>query len=91
MDVGTKDLKNNLSRYLRLVRAGVRVVVTDHGKAFAELRPFHAHATSDEDALRALEAEGLVTRGAGKVCPFAPVRLRGKGPLVSSLVVEDRR
>jgi len=36
--VGTKDLKNNLSRYLQRVREGEVVRVTDRGKVIAELR-----------------------------------------------------
>lgn len=36
---GIRDLKNNLSRYLRRVAAGERIVVTDHGRIVAELVP----------------------------------------------------
>lgn len=35
--VGVKNLKNNLSAYLRQVRKGVRVLVTDHDEVVAEL------------------------------------------------------
>lgn len=38
ISVGIRELKNNLSRYLRKVRAGERVLVTDRGRAVAELR-----------------------------------------------------
>jgi len=38
VNVGTKELKNRLSHYLRLVRAGESVTVCDRGKAVAELR-----------------------------------------------------
>ncbi len=37
--VGIRDLKNNLSHYLRQVGAGTRVTVTDHGRAVAQLIP----------------------------------------------------
>jgi prevent-host-death family protein len=37
--VGVRELKNRLSEYLRLVRAGERVIVTDRGRPIAELRP----------------------------------------------------
>lgn len=36
--VGIRDLKNRLSEYLRLVRAGEDVLVTDRGEVVAELR-----------------------------------------------------
>jgi antitoxin (DNA-binding transcriptional repressor) of toxin-antitoxin stability system len=36
--VGVRELKNRLSEYLRLVRRGERVLVTDRGQVVAELR-----------------------------------------------------
>ncbi|HYC49969.1 MAG TPA: type II toxin-antitoxin system prevent-host-death family antitoxin [Gemmatimonadaceae bacterium] len=36
---GVRELKNNLSRYLRRVAAGERILVTDHGRVIAELTP----------------------------------------------------
>ena len=38
-EVGIRELKNRLSEYIRLVRAGEVVVVTDRGEIVAELRP----------------------------------------------------
>ncbi len=35
--VGVKHLKNNLSAYLRLVKRGVRVLVTDRDEVIAEI------------------------------------------------------
>ena len=39
ISVGIRDLKNNLSRYLRQVVAGKRVTVTDRGRVVVELVP----------------------------------------------------
>jgi len=36
--VGVRELKNRLSEYLRLVRAGEEILVTDRGEVVAELR-----------------------------------------------------
>jgi hypothetical protein len=36
--VGVKELKNNLSAYLREVRRGIRIFVSDRGVIVAELR-----------------------------------------------------
>jgi prevent-host-death family protein len=36
---GIRDLKNHLSRYVRLVERGARVAVTDRGRVVAELIP----------------------------------------------------
>jgi prevent-host-death family protein len=37
VEVGVKDLKNNLSRYLERVKAGDEVIVTDRGRPVAVL------------------------------------------------------
>lgn len=37
--VGVRELKNNLSRYVRDVERGKRVAVTAHGRVVAELVP----------------------------------------------------
>jgi len=41
--VGLKILKNKLSEYIRLAAAGERVVVTDRGRAVAEIAPPGRH------------------------------------------------
>jgi prevent-host-death family protein len=38
-EVGIRELKNRLSEYIRLVRQGEVVMVTDRGEVVAELRP----------------------------------------------------
>lgn len=39
METGVRELKDNLSRYLRRIEAGERIVVTAHGRVVAELVP----------------------------------------------------
>jgi prevent-host-death family protein len=39
MTTGIRELKNNLSRYIRRVEAGERIAVTAHGRVVAELVP----------------------------------------------------
>jgi antitoxin (DNA-binding transcriptional repressor) of toxin-antitoxin stability system len=63
--VGVKQLKARLSEYLRLVKAGETVLVTDRDEVVAELRPArrHGRALDDlEDVLDALAETGDVTR-----------------------------
>ncbi|MEE8409668.1 MAG: type II toxin-antitoxin system prevent-host-death family antitoxin [Myxococcota bacterium] len=77
MNVGTKELKNRLSHYLRLVRRGELIRVTDRGKVVAELRSVEAGPESDEQQmLRSLEDGGVVTVGGGRHEDFTPVRVR---------------
>jgi antitoxin (DNA-binding transcriptional repressor) of toxin-antitoxin stability system len=64
--VGVRELKNRLSEYLREVRAGERVLVTDRGEVIAELAP-PGQGGREPDvpaALLVLARRGLATLGA---------------------------
>jgi prevent-host-death family protein len=37
--VGIRELKNRLSEYVRVVRSGEEILITDRGEVVAELRP----------------------------------------------------
>jgi antitoxin (DNA-binding transcriptional repressor) of toxin-antitoxin stability system len=39
MEAGVRELKDNLSRYIRRIEAGERISVTAHGRVVAELVP----------------------------------------------------
>ena len=39
ISTGIRDLKNNLSHYVRQIEAGKRIAVTAHGRVVAELVP----------------------------------------------------
>jgi prevent-host-death family protein len=54
--VGVRELKANLSRYLKRVRAGTRLVVTERGRAIASIQSIDAR--SDVDWARAMVAAG---------------------------------
>ena len=77
---GLRDLKNRLSAYIRLVRRGHTVLVTDRGQVVAELRPPGVTASdlSDHSGLAGLAKKGLLTLGApndARLYPAMPSRL----------------
>ena len=84
MDVGIKDLRDNLSRHLATVRDGHTVTVTDHGRTVARIVPA-GHPTR----LETLIAEGRVTRP-GRAKQPAPDPLPATGT-VSDLIADQRR
>ena len=86
VEVGVRDLKNNLSRYLEQVEAGVEVVVTDRGRPIARLNGIDAVS---QDKLAALIAAGVVRPPISKV-RRRPVPLASSGS-VSELVAEQRQ
>lgn len=89
MEVGIRELRLGLSRYVARVREGAEVIVTDHGHPVARLSPID----EEEAHYQRLVRQGLVTpakrRKRGPLPPLIP--LEGDGPLVSEMVLEDRR
>jgi len=86
--VGVRELKNRLSEYLRRVRTGERLVVTERGKPVAVISPPVAEPTDGH--IEALLRAGLVRWGGGKPRGSRrPARL--KGPSVARAVIEGRR
>ena len=91
--VGIKDLKNNLSAYLREVRRGTRLLVSDRDQVVAELHEPGAAYPADEDGNSVLAGWarlGVVTLPKRAKTPVlrSPVRLR-KGT-AARLLDEDR-
>ena len=92
--VGVRELKNRLSEYLRHVRAGEGVLVTDRGEVVAELT-LPGQATTDTSVppgLAALAKKSLVTLGGqsdSHVYPALPRILRGK-KRATQLLDEER-
>jgi prevent-host-death family protein len=84
MEVGIRELRNHLSRYLHRVRDGDEVVVTDRGRAIARVVP-----VDGERLLDRLIAEGVVTPARQPKRPAARP-IEGEGS-VSDLVGDQRR
>ena len=84
--VGVRDLKNNLSRYLDLVKEGDEVIVTDRGRPVARLCSLDPQV----DRLADLIASGAVRapRRSTRLRPARRVTAKGS---VSDLVGEQRR
>jgi prevent-host-death family protein len=63
--VAVKELKNRLSAYLREVRGGEVVLVTDRGRVVAELRrpTSEVRLSSCDQVLERLQAEGVLIAG----------------------------
>jgi prevent-host-death family protein len=88
--VGSKELKTRLGTYLKRVREGATLVITDRGHPVAELKPLQAGQGGLERRLAELEAVGLVSRETRSraLRPFKPVANHGR--LASDAVSEGR-
>jgi prevent-host-death family protein len=93
--VGIRELKNRLSDYLRQVRSGERVLVTDRGHVVAELTP-PGHGASDPTlpaGLLALARRNLVTLGAPSEADLYPAlpRSRRRRRRTAAQLLDDER
>ena len=92
--VGVRELKNRLSEYIRQVRSGDGVLVTDRGQVVAELTPPGQGSTdtSVPAGLLALARRNLVTIGAPggpDLYPALP-RPRRRKRTAAQLLQEER-
>ncbi|MBU4225606.1 MAG: type II toxin-antitoxin system prevent-host-death family antitoxin [Chloroflexi bacterium] len=85
--VGTRELKSRLSEYLRRVKAGQTVVVTERGKVIGQIVPV---APTLEERLRALADAGFLEWNGKKFEPHKPTIINRGPKLVSDLVSEGR-
>ena len=71
---GIKELKNKLSAYLREVRSGSVILVSDHGEIIAEIKSPSSETMQDTGVtvLDELAREGLVTLPSAGKEPLAP-------------------
>ena len=86
--VGIRELKRNLSEYLRSVKAGKKVIITDRKKEIAVIVPFSK--VDDQGKILQLVREGVADWSGDKPRGMSD-RVRSKGKTVSEAVVEDRR
>lgn len=92
--VGVRELKNRLSEYLREVRAGESVLVTDRGEVVAEFSP-PGHGQIDASipaGLRALARRGVVTLGSpGDAGLYEALPRKRPGKRRAAQLLDDER
>jgi len=92
VEVGIRELRLNLSRYVARVREGVEVIVTDRGEPVARLGPIDREDAEFESVYERLVREGLVIPPRRHKRPLPPLidasEVHGS---VSELLLEDRR
>jgi antitoxin (DNA-binding transcriptional repressor) of toxin-antitoxin stability system len=88
---GIKELKNQLSRHIALVKKGDDVLITERGRVIARVIREDSRRNSLRQALQVLVLKGQVVMPTREINRdiAKPVKLQGKP--VSEIVVEDRR
>jgi len=85
--VSIRELKNRLSHYLRLTKAGESVIITERGTPIGRIVP--AGATVDV-RIDAMMQAGLVLWNRKKLSPIHPVTKARGARTVANLLIEDR-
>lgn len=85
--VGIRELKANLSKYLRRVKSGRTVLITDRGKPVGRIVPVEQPL---EERLQSMMEAGLLVWSGNNLEPMEPLgRVRGERT-VADLLIEDR-
>jgi prevent-host-death family protein len=85
--IGIRELKTRLGRYIRQVKTGSTVVITERGKAVGLIVPIGLPV---ESRMKELVQTGLIAWSGRKLRTTSPVaRTRGKNT-VADLLLENR-
>jgi prevent-host-death family protein len=85
--VGTRELKSKLSEYMRRVKGGETILVTERGKPIGQIIPVKL---TIQEKLQTVVDAGLAEWNGKKVKPGKPVAINRSAKQISDLVMEDR-
>lgn len=92
VSVGVREFKNHMSEYLRRVKAGEVLEITERGKPVGRLLP--AQPPSEEQAIEAkiweLVARGKVKWSGRRLRPYKPEVKARPGASLAELIVRER-
>jgi prevent-host-death family protein len=93
MEVSIREMKNRLSKYLKLVQTGRDVVITDRGRPVARLTLVaRTPKEAEAEAIQRIRALPWVRPGKGGKLRGAknPIPWKRGDKLASDMVIEDR-
>jgi prevent-host-death family protein len=85
--VDIRELKSHWSEYMRQIKGGETIIVTERGKTIGQIIPVQA---TIEEKLQTMVAAGLAEWNGKKVKPGKPVAINHGQKQISDLVAEDR-
>lgn len=87
LTVGVRDLKAQLSEYLRQVKEGETVIITEYGRPIGRIIP---EPKSLNEQLQRLVESGAIIWNGEKLPDFEPVGVNEGPTLISDIVSELR-
>ena len=88
LTVGIRELKSNLSKYLRQVKAGQTILITEHGQTVGRIVPA---PQSLDQKIEAMRQAGVIRWSGKKLKPMKPVARVKEGHSVADLIIQERR
>lgn len=85
--VGIRELKNHLSKYLRRVKKGEVIIITEHGQPVGQILPIQDDV---KGRLLDLAAAGVIEWNGQPLLDYLPQAVNRSDKLMSDLVAEDR-
>jgi prevent-host-death family protein len=85
--VGIRELKTHLSKYLKRVKQGQSLIITEHGRPIGRIVP---EGASIEERLKGLEVSGVLLQTGGVLPVAEPVTAMRGDKRLSDLISEDR-
>lgn len=73
--VGIRNLKDSLSKYLKMVKSGEHIIITDHNKIIAEIIPASANQEPEPKLAKYIN-EQIETGGISPATKRTEIRLR---------------
>ena len=88
--VGIREAKAHLSRYLRMVRNGAHIVITDRGKPVGKIVPIDAAEYPLADRVKRFEDQGMIARRPEKSSGKIPAAIPLAGDIAQQILQENR-
>ena len=88
LSVGVRELKARLSQYLRQVKEGKSIVITEHGRPIGRIMPAGA---SLRERTQAMVRAGLADWNGQGLAPREPIVANKSEVSVSDLLIRDRQ
>ena len=90
VSVGVREFKNHMGEYLRRVKAGEIVELTQRGTPVARIVPAQPPEEAVEARIRELVAQGKAHWSGRRLTPHEPVGPVRSGVSLSDLIVQER-